>query len=259
MKIVSKFQDYYDSVLALGEYDDNVVYIRNDDTFKSSELIVNPVVEQLMHELQKASIICERGQDLDISLWRHRPSRLCEFRDTQNNTYQLESFCVVFCGKMYPGIQCHITQSGRVTPHSTVYLYTAGDVIAFVHEHGFNPALATRYRGYRKSGRSKSPSVQDYLYRYFEERVINVDWLIEHKITCAVYDTSVSELHINPPLARYQFFKVLDPYTAFQELEMWMAGTLSWPHNMMIEIADKDRIAAHGFDTKYGFRTRPTK
>ena len=61
MKIVSKFQDYYDSVLALGEYDDNVVYIRNDDTFESGEVIANPVVKQLMCKLQEASIIRDRG------------------------------------------------------------------------------------------------------------------------------------------------------------------------------------------------------
>jgi len=42
-----------------------------------------------------------------------------------------------------------------------------------------------------------------------------------------------------------------------QELDMWISGTLAWPQNMMIEIDDKYRIIAHGFDEKYGFRKRP--
>jgi hypothetical protein len=65
------------------------------------------------------------------------------------------------------------------------------------------------------------------------------------------------KLLINSRLATFEFFKVFDVYSCYQELEMWMSGTLSYPQNMMIEVQNESKIEKHGFDKKYGFRTRP--
>jgi hypothetical protein len=51
----------------------------------------------------------------------------------------------------------------------------------------------------------------------------------------------------------------MDPFTTYQELSMFVDGKIAYPGNSMTVIEDKYRIAAHGFDTKYGFRTRPSK
>ena len=50
---------------------------------------------------------------------------------------------------------------------------------------------------------------------------------------------------------------MLDPFTAYQEIDMWISGTLSYPQNFMVDIEDKYKVLEHGFDPKYGFRTRP--
>ena len=93
--------------------------------------------------------------------------------------------------------------------------------------------------------------------RWFDDpKQYDVNWLIEHKVTCVVMDPN-GDIQINPPMRDYQFYRKMDPYTTYQELDMWISGTLAYPQNMMIEVEDKYRIMAHGFDVKYGFRKRP--
>jgi len=60
-------------------------------------------------------------------------------------------------------------------------------------------------------------------------------------------------------LANYEFFQVFEPFTAFQELDMFICGTLAYPHNFMVEVSDKSKVLKHGFDPEYGFRTRPKR
>ena len=51
-----------------------------------------------------------------------------------------------------------------------------------------------------------------------DTQVLDVDWLIENKVTSVVLDERTQELIINPRLEDYQFFKVMDAYTTYQEL-----------------------------------------
>jgi hypothetical protein len=65
-------------------------------------------------------------------------------------------------------------------------------------------------------------------------------------------------LIINPVLNDFEFIKVIDPVTAYQEISMWIGGVLPKSDNAMINITDEDRIKQHGFD-KRSFRKDPTK
>jgi hypothetical protein len=56
-------------------------------------------------------------------------------------------------------------------------------------------------------------------------------------------------------LKNYKFFKVLDPWQAFQEIQMFVGGVLPRNPNPMVEITnDKIKIHKHGFDLKTSFR-----
>lgn len=62
---------------------------------------------------------------------------------------------------------------------------------------------------------------------------------------------------LNPCLKDIQFYQVLDAFTAYQELEMWVGGVLS--NNPQIQpVPDKFKIQQHGYD-EYSFRKLPTK
>ena len=60
-------------------------------------------------------------------------------------------------------------------------------------------------------------------------------------------------IFVNSNLIRYEFQKVIDPYTAWQELNMFLGGVIPRQIPETVDIKDKDRIAGHGFD-KWSFR-----
>ena len=55
-------------------------------------------------------------------------------------------------------------------------------------------------------------------------------------------------------LSKIDFVKVVDPFTAFQEISMFISGYIGLNENHMIEISDKDKIVEAGFDIKSSFR-----
>lgn len=60
-----------------------------------------------------------------------------------------------------------------------------------------------------------------------------------------------------PVLQEYNFQTVVDPYTAYQEIQQYYFGVLGGHTKELTEIEDKYKLQGKGFDGKYGFRTRP--
>jgi hypothetical protein len=90
--------------------------------------------------------------------------------------------------------------------------------------------------------------------RFDKNPEIDNNWLIENKVICA--DVMNHTVILNPKLKDRHFFKVMDTYTTFQALDMWICGTLAYPQNAMVMLDDKSMIAKHGFD-KWSFRKQP--
>jgi hypothetical protein len=61
---------------------------------------------------------------------------------------------------------------------------------------------------------------------------------------------------MNPhDLKKFGFAKALDPYTAYQELSMWVGGVLCGQSPAVVHITDdKVILEGHGFDNKISFR-----
>jgi len=64
------------------------------------------------------------------------------------------------------------------------------------------------------------------------------------------------KLSINVNLNKFDFYKIVDCFTAFQEIQMYLGGVLGVGEKETIEVADKFKIAKHGFD-KWSFRKEP--
>ena len=62
----------------------------------------------------------------------------------------------------------------------------------------------------------------------------------------------------NPILKDYNFVTVVDPYTAYQELEMYIGGVLGNTETNVATVDDEHRYAGHGFN-KESFRKSPGK
>src|SRR5208283_3990318 len=67
------------------------------------------------------------------------------------------------------------------------------------------------------------------------------------------YNHRNPKFFVNPLLKDYEFYKVFDTYQAFQEIQMFIGGVLGNKEKEIIEVADKYKIAKHGFD-KFSFR-----
>lgn len=67
------------------------------------------------------------------------------------------------------------------------------------------------------------------------------------------YSNSRAIFYVNAVLKPYEFYKVFDTFTAFQEIQMFIGGVLTNPEQNMVNISNESRIKKHGFD-KWSFR-----
>ena len=54
-------------------------------------------------------------------------------------------------------------------------------------------------------------------------------------------------------LKPYQFMRIIDPYQAFQKIEMFL-GNMAAPEKPIPKQSDIEKVKSHGFDPKMGFR-----
>ncbi|RKZ67037.1 MAG: hypothetical protein DRQ48_10215 [Gammaproteobacteria bacterium] len=228
MKIISKYHDYYDSVQGV-MFDDDIKYIR-----KSIEHEVN--FRLPYHDFK---VYC----DLAI---------------------------IGFCGKVYPVIIC--TNVGY-QENSDIYDYLVKNhkkiikrrhdilpdtFITYDMDEGLTLARSTRYKFRNKNNSKHIARLDDFcrelessdLFEQYETPIFS----IQHSRTNT---NNNLVLNTGPELKDFNFQHIMDPYTAYQELVMWIGNkaTNEWPPQITDNIVLRD---SKGFD-KMSFKTPPTK
>jgi hypothetical protein len=230
MRINSPFRDYYDSSVGFG-IDNTVVFNRTrrelDYYAKSGD------DAQVVADIEKS---LRRFEDLKGDITR-RSSKVC-------------SIYIGFCGKVYQGLLTHIdTKTGNL--HQTQYRdIVMTDCLMWrlkdVPERLLDIELVQRFL---RDGSLKT--IKD----WFDDKHIrsfdDVDLFTKHQMATFVY--SPGRAIINPCLKDFEFQRVVGAVEAFQEISMFISGVLGAPSSPMIELQDKDRIVAHGFD-EHSFR-----
>lgn len=255
MKIVSKFIDYYDGLQSMG-HDDSLIYNR-----KTVEYNKDATLPKIISDLLDVSIHVPNDKN-----WAGEPKY--RFGGTEQVTgkdkrtwYIKYHTKIIFCGKPYVALSF---ESPWSNPHLSVppeYFYTPDQVFRFCESRGIDLYQYSKKRTWPPTTKTLKEAIVD----FFKVRELDKDWLIENKVICVALDYvgmapySGLGVIVNPCLKDYQFAKAVDPYQAWQELEMWIGGTLAFPQNQMVEISDESKVKKHGFDPKYGFRKRPTK
>jgi hypothetical protein len=238
MRIISKWHDYYDNAMALG-YDDSVIYDRTTIEF---DLQKKPVPERISSIVK---MLDKKSNDLDWYIrWYSMPHSL----RGKNFNLIISTYRFIFCGKRYDAISFRKDIDGDPIKYKSETFYDIESVVDYLVKNGIN--INQKLRKY-----SKDPVIKQFSSFFDDVKQPDRNWLIENKVTVACIDDQ--RLIINPCLKDYDFYRMFDAYTAFQELDMWVSGTLSYPQNFMVDIGDKYKILEHGFDPKYGFRTRP--
>lgn len=244
MKIVSKTHDYYDRAMGHG-HDDHVLFLRNYEEYKNERALAYTNKNSYPTHL---TFLAQRGKMLPLSFQHARtPSK--DYADIS-----LYPFWVLVAGKLYPGAQIYRT-SKVMGENKTHYLYDRGEIESVLAEHDLG------LDGKRKSKRTWWGGIYNFESLSYDEffalkgsQVHEVD-CIENGVVTAV--TMHNYLYVNPVLAKYEFYRCLDAWQAFQEISMYL-GNLASPDNTPVTISDKDRIMQHGFD-KYSFRKAPSK
>lgn len=231
MYIISKYRDYYDSV-AKRFQDSGIKFIRTERE------ITDPDEKDKWVEL--------KGLPRKFEGYGRK------------SFIELRPFAIGFCGKIYRG-----ARTAERPKNAIDYIYTYWYDFTQLNEHiesnykfKHNPLFADRRGDHRI----------DYK-KFFELSAVSKsfrDRCIEEKITIITH-FSDSEWKrdfglwlVNNPLKDVQFWKMFNPFLAYQELMMWVGGVLNQPERPMVTVSDKVKIHKHGFD-KHSFRKLPTK
>jgi hypothetical protein len=222
MKIISKYHDYYDGVGA-HDREPTPVYLRHSKDIKDVKI--------------------ERDY-LKIGRIDFRPN---------NSTFKHDRVAYIrivgFCGKMYPFL------------HVTKYYGTWGNDDdekdeEFIYDHDRLDAL--EYKHYLR-WLGEKPG----LFYKRDDYIKNLNSSEELKSLFKKYNTPVflltkvwnePYLTINPILKDFHFAKAIDPYTAYQELSMYLGNELTQEHQGNVPTGDDKTLASSkGYD-RFSFR-----
>lgn len=233
MYVISKFKDYYDGVIGTMGVDKTIVYERN------------------LIEIEDEKKILKEFKIKDSS-WNHRRENHflnIGYMNTDSKKYkEVNNFIVGFCGKLYLGWKFGYEVKER-DERGVIVEVTKFDII-----YGYDNA-----KKHLKSGFWKDTSQEDIDYVLNYE---SIDMFRTLKSPIFIFDRSKprngSTLIINPNLKEYEFYKVVDSFTAFQEIQMFIGGILGIGEKEIIKVEDKYKIPQHGFD-KWSFRKESVK
>ncbi len=228
MRIISKFKDYYDIGLAQG-IDEDRVFVRE--------------TKERNHP--------NTGWKYFPGYWAH------------SLRHEYRASVVGFCGMLYPLIEVKHKLDKHPWTETHHFFYSWDDFI------GCMDSLKVTRELRKQVGRYKRLFQGDFwekIRKHFEEPHAGITELfLEHRVpilwSFLVGDRDhylrgtpkTRETTLNPCLKDIEFYKVVDPYTAFQEISMYLGGVLGDVDPNTVTVADEHRYAGHGYD-KGSFR-----
>lgn len=242
MRIISKFQDYYDGGQVYGT-EPGLVYVRTDEQV--------PLVQPFLSEVE----------NIGKQLPRQRDYRL-----------NCMPTLIGFCGKIYLAyrLDADIFQPNRPTWHLTTHLYGPEDFSRYFSSKPIK-RLAPNFFEKGKAASWRSPRLRwsaiGKAYEWFhgsrrlEELFHSLNspiFVVEFERTSSLLNKLYGqpEVRINCPLKGYEFYRQLDIYTAYQELSMYVGGVLRRAEPICVEVSDLTMRDKKGFD-EWSFKTRP--
>lgn len=242
MYIISKKKDYYDGVAGVLGVDIKILYNRNIVELEDSKCPIifrkyDPVKNPIPSPFRKLSEVAIKK----------------EYRKVYEH---VAPFIIGFCGKLYVGWKLY--SFGEKIPNSTQRYLTT--IIEYDNEK--MKSILINYPAWRSE---KFVDHLNYVLSYDA-----IDLFHGFNTPVFVYDSDYGRIYgeknwrnrpkfiINPLLKDYQFFRVFDSFTAFQEIQMFIGGVLKNKENDIIEIEDKYKIVSRGFD-KWSFRKEPKR
>lgn len=227
MRIISNFKDYYDGAMKYGQ-DPFIVYERFCDKLDCK------------NDISKL----ERNY---VWTWQKR-----SFFENFSIDYKSFNSCVIgFCGKFYKTL--------KTADDKLKYFYNAESVMKYVFSntrvtsvnekaiHSFKKQVKQFFAYNLKQ---THPDFVQWMTTIFQDK--NTPYFVIEKV-----NRDEVSLVLNPILWSYDFYKVMNPVQAYQEISMYVGGILRQPTKNTVEISDKDIAIKKGFGHKYAFKKEP--
>lgn len=241
MYIISKKseKDYYDGVAGTTGIDKTIVYDRHIMEVEEKDVPKIFIGKSYIYSKQTENSISKLG--------------LLNIKKEYYGLYpHISSFIIGFCGKFYPGWKMY--NEGKSLPYGGKELITTisyddkevGEYIAPRFWSGQFDDNVNYTRNYDPIELFRLFNTPVFVYDYDYDRTEIEPW------------RQYSKFLINPLLKEYEFYKIFDAVQAFQEISMFIGGVLGNKEKEIINVADKYKIAQHGFD-KWSFRKEPQK
>jgi hypothetical protein len=250
--IISKYKDYYDSAVGFG-IDKSIVYHRQpsnhdapDDFLSAIKETNNPLYYQTL-----------------FSFTNHYRSPI------PTGKYNSDVVFVGFCGKLYLAI-CFsedIPSYSGFSDRKCEFVYDVDQIKEKLRPEWKSNSyfvssneIESKFDNYVKKINSIDPikwfrefNTPSFVYGSLGIDSSNARWQSNYD------NTKNGIFYIDPILNDYQFARVFDPYTAFQETQMFISGVLPFGDNVdQLPYTEKQKVAQHGMD-KWSFRKEPHK
>lgn len=242
MRIISKFKDYYDGVMSYGQ-DMSVVLERNTDILSKSNCDFFEKLGFMHPELRAYESNCR----------------------VDGSQYSISPFKIAFCGLIYSGIEVSAASNRRAYDTEVSFHYDAESYVNRLLEIGAAIADDKRRkymrRLYHYSSCTNAEDIKNYFSRQGEKS--KFDFFADASLpllACYSRAWNRGELEIekNPRLSDVCFYKVVDAFSAYQELSMFTSGVMSKAENNVVVISDDIKKIQKGFDD-YSFKKLPSK
>jgi len=241
--------DYYDVALSTG-FSTDLMFVRNrenrveaKDGFHSND--------QIVIDINGKEYVLNRNRDIYSAQQEFPPEIKVPGRIYRVREWHGEFKRVIFAGKLYRGYLFFKVDVDTIRPRynwidqadrlKEVYVWSEKDLDKF---------LSTEFKG---ATIKRCPA------NFFQEDNAKASrLLVDNKASIAILDKTDKGKYIwrfdDSGLSEIKFVKALDPFTAFQELSMWL-GNLAGPERPMVKITDeKTLVKKHGMD-KWSFKT----
>lgn len=262
MKIISKFKDYYDSVLGYG-HDDSTVYVR-DRSVERHTLSADMLPWQAQHDGWPWEVNTNRRIDVhdrQALAWA-RPQSFEEVfvcvAGKAHAVFARTSSIALFLAGQSTTLDVH----GDVEPHKIVEHLNTGTVGRTDKPRFYLKDTLERFTPLAKqnyNSRKAAFLAHDFTSLHLQAQAPVVLVVGNGVLPHSTPKNSPENVVVvrNPCLKDLNLQRVLDPYTAFQDISQFISGVVPGQHMPMVQLSDKDQIRKKGFDPKYGFRTRP--
>lgn len=259
MRIISKYKDYYDSASGYG-VDMGIVYSREERQLDRE----NEADRKLYYEIKEA---CDKVTKDD------------RFQNMYLNA-NYDMIYVGVAGKIYVGLRFHtlandkdntlfkVHQNSRIVGNENIPM---NQLFAWAPSNLNDKQLDTP-----ASTNTWTQSEQNTPRSWFEKNaavriVEDVELFARNEMVSFIkighhrgyYHRHIgsrddSPIILNPCLLNYGFQKMVDSFTIFQEISMFVTGVLAQKDQMTHTATDKELLYARGHDDK-SFKTPPTK